>query len=123
GIRASRASGAGRRRSAPQVDFYVRLERLLARCGFSRRDAQTAWEFASASAGALAASPVTMAAAPLLPPIVEAYYRVRFGGPPLSDEERERLDEELLRLEAIVFESHREGTGEARRRGGKAGSP
>jgi transglutaminase-like putative cysteine protease len=97
-----RRHAALRRRGIPYVEFYARLERLLQRCGLCRRQAQTPWEFAADSAGALAASPLTVAAAPLLAPIVEAYYRVRFGGPPLTEAERQSLAEELTRLEAIV---------------------
>jgi hypothetical protein len=101
-IRQWRRRVALRRRGIPHVEFYVRLEGLLARCGLCRREAQTPWEFATDSAGVLALSPLTTAAAPLLSPIVEAYYRVRFGGPPLTKEEYQVLADELSRLETIV---------------------
>ena len=91
------------------------LERLLALCGLCRREAQTPGEFAADSAGVLAGDPLIAPAAPLLGPIVEAYYRVRFGGPPLSEAERRSLIEQLTRLEAIVSQANRAETAAARK--------
>lgn len=106
-VRTRRRRAALRRRGIPYVEFYVRLERLLALCGLCRRETQTPGEFAADSAGVLSADPLIAAAAPLLVPIVEAYYRVRFGGPPLTEAERHALAEELTRLEAIVSRADR----------------
>jgi len=99
-VRAWRRRRAPRLRNVPQIDFYVRLERVLARCGLARRESQTPWEFAESAANLLAGPALTLA--PILLPIVQAYYGVRFGGASLSDHERREIEEELARLEAAV---------------------
>jgi hypothetical protein len=73
------------------TDFYRRFEKLLARRRFRRHPAQTQREFASEVAR-------RAGAAPLLNRIVEAYYRVRFGGRPLDSHEAAAIEKTLEEL-------------------------
>ncbi|WP_410960645.1 hypothetical protein, partial [Salmonella sp. SAL4357] len=72
------AKRANRRaKAAERVDFYERLERLLARHGFRRQQTQTPLEFALATGAELVAEVELRPAATLPRRIVEMYYRVR----------------------------------------------
>lgn len=81
-LRAPGRRGAGRR-----VEFFEQFESLLARHGMLRLPHQTQREFALASGGQLAESPGTRPVATLPRRVVEAYYRVRFGGRDLDNAE------------------------------------
>jgi len=80
---------AGRPQPAAQgdlsrVEFYRRLEVLLARSGHVRRPAQTQREFAAAAGAALAAATDRPQVRTLVLDLAEAFYRVRFGNLPLD---------------------------------------
>lgn len=68
-----------RSRSAYHVEFYDQFESLLARYGMPRATSQTPREFALATGGYLAESPLTQQTAALPKRIVEAFYFIRFG--------------------------------------------
>ena len=82
-----------------RVDFYERLEHLLARHGLRRAAHQTPREFAAAAGGQLAESyrAIHLAAVPRR--LADAYYRVRFGGQQLPARELEGIHRELSQLE------------------------
>lgn len=77
------------------VTFYLQLERRLAKRGMRRRPGQTPYEFVDSLRERL--TPVAMDA---ISPIVEAYYRVRFGGAVLSEEAMAGIDDRLLTLQS-----------------------
>jgi hypothetical protein len=89
-------------RAAVQVAFYRRLLRLLERHGLKRPAGQTPREFAMAVSGQFAASPELRAAAPLPRQVVEAFYRVRYGGRPLDKQEAQAVEQALSELEAAL---------------------
>ena len=84
------------------VAFYRRLERILARQGLTRPPHQTQREFAL-QAGARLAKCGLLEPLPALPlGIVEAFYRVRFGGEPLDRSQATTVEEALDRLARAV---------------------
>jgi hypothetical protein len=96
-------AGVERRREvARTAPFYGRLSKLLAIYGHDHRLGETAREFAARVAAMLAADPLTAPAATVPILIADAYYRVRFGGHELTDDERRDLDEALLHLETSL---------------------
>ncbi|HWB08252.1 MAG TPA: DUF3488 and transglutaminase-like domain-containing protein [Pirellulales bacterium] len=97
---APRSSGG--RPSARHVDFYDRFEALLGRYGMPRTPSQTQREFALATGGHLAESPLTQRVGLLPRRIAEAYYRVRFGQRELSAEEMRSIEEALGELAAAL---------------------
>jgi transglutaminase-like putative cysteine protease len=74
-----------------RADFYRRFEKLLARRRLRRLTTQTQREFAAEVASVIGA-------APLLDRVIEAYYRVRFGGRPLDSEEAAAIEKTLEEL-------------------------
>jgi hypothetical protein len=82
--------------------FYSRLERLLARMRLSRGEGQTAVELAEAARTKLAGSEGLPAAAQLPAEVVEAYYRVRFGGDALDNSESAAIEHALDQLVPAV---------------------
>ncbi|MDR0705513.1 MAG: transglutaminaseTgpA domain-containing protein [Planctomycetaceae bacterium] len=91
--RFSRVSAGGWRRRAT-IDFYIRMERLLSRVGRERRPEETPLEFIRR----------TNFVAETLP-VVDAYYRVRFGAAELTDEELRNVRERLDQLEKKITET------------------
>jgi hypothetical protein len=92
------APAAGTHRS--HVEFYRRLEVLLARHGLVRAASETQQEFAAA-AGAKIASATGRPHLALLPPrVVGAFYRVRFGRLPLDSSQSEAVEHALAELAA-----------------------
>ncbi|MDR1964257.1 MAG: DUF3488 and transglutaminase-like domain-containing protein [Planctomycetaceae bacterium] len=87
-----RSSGKEWRRKAT-IDFYIRMERLLIRVGRERRPEETPLEFVRH----------TDFTAETLP-VVDAYYRVRFGAAELTDEELRDVRERLDQLEKRITE-------------------
>ena len=81
------------------VPIYQRLLGLLAKYQWIPRAGETAKEFVS-RVHLNMSNHKGLAHAGILAEIVEAYYRVRFGGHALSDPELLRLDEGIDRLEA-----------------------
>jgi signal transduction histidine kinase len=75
------------------VEFYFRMERILAKAGQIRRAALTPLEFARQSAFM-----------PQMLPVVEAFYRVRFGNVILNEEESQSILQTLDRLECSLNE-------------------
>ena len=72
------------------IEFYFRMERILAKMGQIRRSTHTPLEFIRESS-----------LMPLLLPIVEAFYRVRFGNVVLSEEEGQAILKTLDQLEGL----------------------
>ncbi|MEX0937383.1 MAG: DUF3488 and transglutaminase-like domain-containing protein [Pirellulales bacterium] len=89
-------------RAVVQVAFNRRMLRLLERHGLKRPAGQTPLEFAMAVSGQFAASPELRAAAPLPRQLVEAFYRVRYGGRPLDKQEAQAVEQALSELEAAL---------------------
>jgi transglutaminase-like putative cysteine protease len=85
-------------RPGASIEFYHRMERLLARRRWRRQRHQTQREFVQRAAHQLAASP-QRGAGPLLERLVEAFYRVRFGGRPLDNHEAQAIEKALEELE------------------------
>ncbi|MDR2755986.1 MAG: transglutaminaseTgpA domain-containing protein [Planctomycetaceae bacterium] len=75
------------------IDFYIRMERLLIRVGRERRPEETPLEFIRHSGFITETRPV-----------VNAYYRVRFGAAELTDEELHEVREQLDLLEKKITE-------------------
>lgn len=102
-IRRRTRQAAMRRRH--EVDFYRRLESLLAHGRWNRTTAQTPREFAAAAQRSLAASRVTAPAAFVPPEVVEAYYEVRFGNRALDAPRIDAIERGLDRLELALENS------------------
>jgi hypothetical protein len=83
---------------AIEVEFYRRLEALLARWGLQRTAGQTQFEFAQLAAARLAAQTNQPGCAELPLHIVQAYYRVRFGGLSLDARQAILVEAALARL-------------------------
>lgn len=77
---------SGREPRASQVEFYQRMERLLAQHGLVRKAYETPMEFASA---------IEMAEASA---ITQVYNRVRFGEAELTRDESAAIEDQLSRL-------------------------
>jgi transglutaminase-like putative cysteine protease len=91
-----------RGRRPMRVGFYERLEHTLAAYGLRRSVQQTPLEFALAAGAEMVATAELRPHATLPRQIVEAYYRVRFGGRSLSAREQTAVDEALGRLTAVL---------------------
>jgi transglutaminase-like putative cysteine protease len=107
-VRRRPGAGEGPRAAPAAVPFYRRLERLLARAGFTRGPARTARELA-AEAGARG-GPAFGGVAEL----TALYERVRFGRAPLSPAEADRVEALLGEVRAAVRAARRQ-RGAARR--------
>jgi hypothetical protein len=84
------------------LEIYRRLETALARKGFQRPAGQTAHEFAILAGGHLAESIELNRVSHLPRRIVEAFYRVRFGGRTLDNREAESVELALRELELAL---------------------
>jgi hypothetical protein len=81
-----------------EIEFYRRLENLLARHGLVREPAQTQREFAAA-AGACLAAVTGKGRLESLPGVVaDAFYRVRFGRQPLDNLQAQTVEQALAEL-------------------------
>ncbi|HWG42533.1 MAG TPA: transglutaminase domain-containing protein [Gemmataceae bacterium] len=86
-------------RPSNTVAFYGRLLTLLARHAALRpRHGQTPHEFGEAARQFLQTRPVLSSLSDVPIRVVELFYRVRFGGRPLSEPESRTLDAEMDRL-------------------------
>ncbi|MEK6247416.1 MAG: transglutaminase domain-containing protein, partial [Planctomycetales bacterium] len=85
-------------RSAPIVDFYYKLEVLLRRYGLVKPASQTPREFAIAIGGDLFEKPHLQAVATVPRKIVEAYYRVCYGGKTLDQNELDSVNRDMQKL-------------------------
>lgn len=93
---------AAKRRAAQRVEFYEHFEALLARYGMPRVRNQTPREFALATSGYLAESPLTQQAGHLPRRIVDAFYRVRFGRRQLDNFELQAVKKALSDLDTVL---------------------
>jgi transglutaminase-like putative cysteine protease len=89
-----------RKRPAIEVEFYRRLEGLLAASGLVRAPGQTQREFAHLAGNALARTcgQSELALAPAR--VAEAFYRVRFGRLPLDSTVSEEVEQSLRQIAA-----------------------
>jgi hypothetical protein len=88
-----------RRGSRIEVEFYRRLEHLLAKNGLARPAGQTPREFAGVAGQWLAARGGELRLLPLPARVVEAYYAVRFGRLTLDGLQSQEVDSILKDLE------------------------
>jgi len=95
--------GSGPVSQAPE--FYVRLERLLARAGLRRRRGQTPSELAADAEQRLAEGNGGGSVAALPAELVETYYRVRFGGARLDKNETDAIEHALAALVPAVSQA------------------
>ena len=77
------------------IEFYFRMERILARAGMVRHSALTPLEFARQSPFML-----------LMLPVVDMFYRVRFGDAVLTDEESKAIQQTLDQLDSAISGFH-----------------
>ena len=87
--------------------FYRRLESLLGRLPVRRAPGQTAREMAAAAFVRLSRGSPHAEAAELPREIVEAYYRVRFGGAALDSHEQAAIEHALAELTPAVQQAQR----------------
>lgn len=87
------------RKRKASVDFYVRMENILAKAGKERQPNETPRQFVRQFVRQFEDGKETGL-------VVDAYYRVRFGGQELSFEELNRIRTVLDRLEAHLLEPH-----------------
>ena len=95
--RAVLAARGGRRRGAASrarsgVEFYRHFEHVLSRHGLLRAAGQTPREFALAAGAQLVRRSGRAELAPLAVEVVEAFYRVRFGGQPLDPQAEQTVE-------------------------------
>jgi len=81
-----------------QVEFYRQLETVLAHFGLRRRATQTQREFALSAAATIFQNTGADDLAALPVEIVEAFYRVRFGGASLDKDQIEAVERALADL-------------------------
>lgn len=96
-----RGGPAAKRRFAHPPRFYLQLKSLLARMHLPSGPGQTARELAAAAESRLQ-SPPTADLAGLPATIVDAYYRVRFGGAALDSREQAAIEQALEQLTPAV---------------------
>ena len=87
------------RRRRITIEFYLRMEKMLAKIGLVRSSALTPLEFARQSPF----SPLTL-------PVVEAFYRVRFGHALLTEEESKSVLQALDQLELACSRLDKQST-------------
>ncbi|REK22296.1 MAG: DUF3488 domain-containing protein [Planctomycetota bacterium] len=92
----------GDSRTYPVVEFYQRLEKLLAAHGLARAPTQTQHEFAVTIGGELRARGALREVAHLPKQLVEFFYRVRFGGKTLDKQQTEAVEQQLAQLAAAL---------------------
>jgi hypothetical protein len=97
----ARVDAAGRR-ARTRVEFYRRLETLLARLGLIRAAQETQREFAREAGVKIAAATGQAHLADLPIQVAEAFYRVRFGGIPLDSPQTEAVEQALNQLKQAV---------------------
>jgi hypothetical protein len=100
--RNGRTRTEGRAALKMQVDFYRRLEHLLAQLGVRRSSGQTQRELALRAAEKMTGAVLPAAVKQAPGRIVDAFYRVRFGRDVLSEAEAQSIDDALRALEQAV---------------------
>lgn len=103
-VATTRSKKIATRKSADVPQFYRRLEAVLATIGFRRAPAETPHEMATSAGSSFAKVPSGVSIASLPDDVVQLYYRVRFGGIPLSPDEQKRADEAIQTLIAALKE-------------------
>jgi len=89
---------SGQRGDRGKVEFYRRLEAVLARFGLWRAASQTQREFAREAGVKLGQSTGEHRLVDLPGEVAEAFYRVRFGGTPLDRNQAQSVEEALRAL-------------------------
>jgi hypothetical protein len=107
------ANGHRRRAVHEPVEFYQRLERLLARQELVRPEDATQREFAAQAAARFAEGTATRDVAAVPRQVAEAFYRVRFGGRPLDSREAQGVEQALESLEHALSNGHGNGAASA----------
>ena len=95
-------SSAGRRSPRSQVAFYRRMEVRFGPLWDDLSRFYTKWEFAREAETRLVQRMGDERLATIPTPVVEAFYRVRFGGPPLDKQEVEAVEQALVQLESAT---------------------
>lgn len=98
-------AGSATKGQRAKVEFYRRLETLLARQGLTRAPQQTQREFAQQAGAALAQATGQAELSGLPVQIAETFYGVRFGGAALDAQEAAAIEAALARLEHAAQES------------------
>lgn len=93
-------ASASQENGTASVEFYHRLEALLARVRLTRPPGQTPREFAVEAGGRLADQPERQPLAAIPRRLVEVYYRVRYGGAVLDSQEVHAVEQALFDLES-----------------------
>ena len=101
-----------------QVEFYSRLEGMLRFHGLVRGHAETQREFLLGIPGYFEAKPEATASSPFLRTLASAFYRVRFGGHTLDNQEQVAVQQALTTLEHLFQQADAQGR---RRRDNRAG--
>ena len=94
----AKGSSAPASRARSGVEFYRRFEHVLARHGLLRAAGQTPREFARAAGDQLVRRSGQAELAPLAVELVEAFYRVRFGGLALDPQAAQRVEQAIQRF-------------------------
>jgi hypothetical protein len=89
-----------RRRPQIEVEFYRRLETLLAARGLVRKATETQREFARWAGAKLAALSGKSSLALLPLRVADAFYRVRFGRLPLDSDQQQAVEHALAQIAA-----------------------
>jgi hypothetical protein len=105
-LRREPGRGTRHRKLVPPA-FYRRLEALLARLSLKRAAGQTARELAAVAADRLDDRAPQAAVSELPAEIVDAYYRVRFGGAALDSHEQAAIEHALAELTPAVHQAQR----------------
>ena len=85
-----------------EVEFYQRLETLLAKQGLVRATGQTQREFTNFAGVSLADKSSDNSIMPLLERVADAFYRVRFGRLPLDKTQSEAVEQALVQIKNIL---------------------
>jgi hypothetical protein len=91
------------------VEFYERLETALRRYGVVRLLGQTQREYAAAAGGRLADEPRLQSVAGVPRRVVDAFYRVRFGGAALDSREQQTVEQAIADLESALATAKHDG--------------
>ncbi len=89
-----------KRRASDDVEFYFRFEKLMEECGWVRRDNVTPAEFAELTAPHINTDAVDTRR--IMARFADAFYRVRYGGQKLNQQELGDLDRSLTELETAL---------------------
>jgi len=97
--RLSAGVGQTARAQRARVEFYRRLEAVLARQGLVRSASQTQHEFALAAGVTIAQAAGRDHLAALPVRVADAFYHVRFGGATLDNRQAQEVEQALAELQ------------------------